>query len=78
MQYYNEKQVFGKSDEDMIKGLDFQHEWGLLVGRQAEAGACVECAQCEEACTQRLPITARLKQIAQWEAKADPNKPPDA
>jgi len=79
MQYFNEKQVFGKSDEAMIKGLDFQHDWGLLVGRQAEAAACIECAQCEEACTQHLPIISRLKEIAEWEVlEAQKNKPPDA
>jgi len=67
MQFYNEKHLFGKNDEEMRAGLDFQHNWGLLVGRQADADACVECGECEEACTQHLPIMARLAEIAQWE-----------
>ncbi|MCL5270211.1 MAG: aldo/keto reductase [bacterium] len=67
MQYYNEKQVFGRSDAEMIRQLDFQHNWGLLAGRKAGAAECIECGQCEEACTQRLPIIERLKEIAAWE-----------
>lgn len=70
LQFYNEKQLFGKSDEDMIKALDFQHNWGLLVGRKAEAADCIECGACEDACTQHLPIIERLKEIAEWEEKA--------
>ncbi len=67
MQYYNEKAMFGNSDEDMAKAVSFQHNWGLLVGREAEANACTECRECEEACTQHLPIVDRLKEIAAWE-----------
>lgn len=70
MQFYNEKALFGKDDEAMINDVNFQHTWGLLVGRQASAADCVECAECEEACTQHLPIVARMKEIAAWEAAA--------
>jgi predicted aldo/keto reductase-like oxidoreductase len=69
MQYYNEKLAFGKSDADMKKDIPGQHEWGILVGRKAEAAACIECRQCEEACTQHLPIVERLREVAQWEKK---------
>jgi len=54
----------------MRKALDFQHNWGLLVGRKASADACVTCGKCEEACTQHLPICKRLATIAAWEAEA--------
>lgn len=74
MQYYNEKQLFGASDEQMVKNLDFQHDWGLLVGRKAQAAECIECAACEEACTQHLPIIERLKEIAAWESKLETMK----
>ncbi len=67
MQYYNEKVMFGKTDAEMKKELDFQHNWGLLVGRKAEAADCIACGQCEEACTQHLPIIERLKEVAAWE-----------
>ena len=30
----------------------------------ASADECIECGLCEEACTQHLPITERLKEIA--------------
>lgn len=68
MQYYNEKALFGKSDEEMIKGLPGQHQWQLLAARQAQAADCSECGQCEEACTQHLNIIERLQEIARWEA----------
>lgn len=68
MQFYNEKAMFGKSEEDLRKNLGFQHTWGLLAARQADAGDCVECGLCEEACTQHLPIMERLRDIAAWEA----------
>ena len=69
MQYYNEKVLFGKSDEEMIKGLPDQHQWQLLAARQAQAADCSQCGQCEDACTQHLPIMERLQEIALWEAK---------
>ncbi len=67
MQYYNNQQIFGSSDEEMINSLGFQHDWGLLATRKADADACVQCGQCEEACTQHLPIIQRLEKIAGWE-----------
>ena len=69
MQYYNEKAMFSETDEKMKKRIKFHHNWGLLVGRQAEASDCTACGQCEEACTQHLDITARLEEIAAWEAE---------
>jgi predicted aldo/keto reductase-like oxidoreductase len=67
MQFYNEKQVFGAQEEEMRKRVTFQHNWGLLVGREAEADECIECGACEEKCTQHLPIIERLRDIAKWE-----------
>lgn len=32
--------------------------------KPSQAGACIECGQCEDACTQHLPIIERLKFIA--------------
>jgi len=69
LQYYNQKQMFGMSDEDMIKNLGFQHDWGMLASRKASAADCTECGKCESDCTQHLPIIERLKEIAAWEAE---------
>jgi len=66
MMYYNQKQMFGKNDEEMKKLLENEVSWGTLVGRKADAADCVECGRCEELCTQRLNIIERLKQIASW------------
>ncbi len=70
MQFYNEKQLFGTSDENMVSKVPFAHEWGILAIRKAEAQACVRCRRCEDACTQHLPIVERLKDVARWEAAA--------
>ena len=75
MQFYNDRAMFGKTDEEMVAQVDFQHNWGMLVGRQAEAKDCIECRQCEEACTQHLDIVARLKELAEWERAAAERKP---
>jgi len=76
MQIYNEKLISNQllafstpllDNADMVKSLDFHRNWGLIVGRKADAGDCTECGQCEEDCTQHLNIIERLKEIAQWE-----------
>ena len=67
MQCYNERQLFGKGEEEMLEHLDWAQQWGYLVGQQARAEDCLECGQCEEACTQHLNIMGRLKELARWE-----------
>ncbi len=67
MQYYNEKPLCDKTDKEMVDLLKFQRSFGILAEREGEAGDCVACGACEEACTQHLDITERLKQIAGWE-----------
>ena len=69
MQFYNDKAMFGKSEEELIKETKFQHEWGLLVDRKASAGDCIQCGKCEAECTQHLHIIERLAEIAEWENK---------
>ena len=67
MQYYNNKAMFGKTDKEMIKDLDFQHNWGLLADRKASAADCIQCGECETECTQHIDIINRLAEIAEWE-----------
>ena len=64
MQLYNEKQIFGSSDKEIKKLTYF---YGITESHRARANECIECGQCEEACTQHLPIIERLKEIASWE-----------
>ncbi|MHC4744187.1 MAG: aldo/keto reductase [Planctomycetota bacterium] len=71
MQVYNDKALFNRTDEQMLKKLKDEYIWGLLVDRVAEAGDCIECAACEEACTQHLNITERMKEIDGWEKRID-------
>jgi len=66
MQLYNEKQIFGSSDKKMKKK---SYLWGITENHRARANECIECGQCEEACTQHLNIIERLKEIAFWENK---------
>ncbi|MCK5270424.1 MAG: 4Fe-4S dicluster domain-containing protein, partial [Sedimentisphaerales bacterium] len=67
MQFYNQKTMFGKSDNEMMEDIDLQHNWQLLAEREASAADCSECGRCEEACTQHLNIIERLREIARWE-----------
>ena len=69
MQIYNEKPLLKRTDREMREKIADNRIWGLLVDRAADAGDCVECAACEEACTQHLDIRERLKEIAGWEKK---------
>ena len=66
MQAYNEKPLFNRNDKEMVNRIRAYH-WNLLSGRVANAGDCIECAACEEACTQHLNIIERLKEIDAWE-----------
>jgi predicted aldo/keto reductase-like oxidoreductase len=67
MHYYNDKLMFGVSDEKMAEGMKHHLSWGNIVNPTAHAKACTECGRCEEECTQHLPITARLAEMAAWE-----------
>lgn len=67
MQFYNEKHLFHKTDEEMKQRLTRYFDWGELAGKRGQAASCIECGICEEECTQHLPIIARLKEIAAWE-----------
>jgi len=71
MQCYNEHAVFGKSDAQMVAALPFMREYGMLAGSRAAAAACIECGQCQQDCTQHLPIVERLRQFAVWEQACD-------
>lgn len=66
MQFYNEKQMFGKTDEQMKKDVQGAYGWGILVGNRGEASKCIECGLCETECTQHLPIINRLKEFVAW------------
>lgn len=49
--------IFGKDMGGRLTG-----HWGIPASKAAE---CIQCAQCEDLCTQHLPIMDRLAQIAQ-------------
>jgi len=70
MHYYNEKLFSKKTDDDMVKGMDFVLDWGVLAARTAEAAECTACGKCEEVCTQHIKISERLAEIAEWQKKA--------
>ncbi len=67
MQHYNEKIIFGKSDEEIKQIIKGSHGWGLLAAKEGRAKDCIECGNCEDSCTQHLPIIDRLEEIARWE-----------
>lgn len=67
LQFYNEKHVFHKSDEDMKDSLSGAYEWGVLAGKKGTPANCTACGLCEEECTQHLPIIKRLAEISSWD-----------
>lgn len=73
MQYYNQKILTSRSDEEMTRELHFNKQYGILVERKAEAEDCVQCGRCELACTQHLDIMKRLEKIAGWEKQLKKN-----
>ncbi len=60
MDAYNHFKLHGKKDAALDR---LKWHWNIPVG---EAARCTQCARCEEACTQHLPIIERLKEIAAW------------
>jgi uncharacterized protein len=58
MDVYNQKVLQG-GDQEMRDRLKWH--WSLSPD---EASVCTQCGQCEEACTQHLPIRDRLSEIA--------------
>jgi predicted aldo/keto reductase-like oxidoreductase len=69
MLFYNEKQMFKKSDEEMIQSVYGLEYWNYSMSNKKFSAECIKCGKCEEECTQHLPIIDRLKQIAEWEEK---------
>jgi hypothetical protein len=59
MDAYNQKLLHGD-----YKSLLNRLKWHWNVPAD-EAAKCIECGQCEEACTQHLDITGRLKEIVE-------------
>ncbi len=66
---YNEKQMFKKTNEEMVDlvyGLEY---WNYSSNTKKYAADCIQCGKCQGECTQHLPIINRLKEIAEWEEK---------
>ncbi|MDL2250788.1 aldo/keto reductase [Lachnospiraceae bacterium OttesenSCG-928-J05] len=71
MLLYNEKQMFHKTEEEMVSmayGLEYYNYSANTVGRAAD---CIACGLCERECTQHLPIIERLKENARWESMTE-------
>ena len=69
MLFYNEKQMFKKSDEEMIKSVYGLEYWNYTMNGKKFASDCIKCGKCEGECTQHLQIIKRLEKIASWEEK---------
>jgi len=70
MQFYNYKLLENATDEAMAAKLKSNKVWGILPENQTPAQSCLNCRYCEKCCTQHLPITERLREIAAWEKAA--------
>ena len=71
MQFYNIKLLENSNDQEMTEKLKSNKVWGILPENQTPAQACLNCRYCEKSCTQHLPITDRLREIAAWEKAAE-------
>ena len=60
MDVYNQKILSQQADEAVFNR--FRWHWGLQADQAAH---CTRCGLCEQRCTQRLPITERLAELAQ-------------
>jgi len=69
MLYYNLKHIYGYSQEDFEKRLDFHKKWFMLAKRKANAGDCIKCGACERECTQHIGIMERIAEIAEIEKR---------
>ena len=65
MEAYNHKRLKG-TDQALLQRLAWH--WNVP---SSEAGKCTECGQCEELCTQHLPIISRMAEIAGMEPKKE-------
>lgn len=69
MTYYNLKYLFGASQEEFEKRLDFHKKWFMLAKRRADAKDCIRCGACERECTQHIPVMERIAEIAEIEER---------
>ena len=60
MEAYNHTLLSGKPESALNR---LKMHWGIQPRDTALLEQCIECGQCEEACTQKLPIIERLKAI---------------
>jgi predicted aldo/keto reductase-like oxidoreductase len=67
MDAYNQKMLAAQDGDEALKTRLGMH-WGVQRKLAAE---CIECAQCEQACTQHLPIIERLKYITAMKKPAN-------
>ena len=66
MESYNQKLLYG-SDKEVTDRLRFH--WNIALDEVVElTDRCISCGQCEEACTQHIPITDRLSEIGELAA----------
>lgn len=70
MQFYNNKQIFGESEQTLRDSTFSEMKFGTLSNTVGRASDCIACGQCEKICTQHIPIIDRLTEMAQWEQYA--------
>lgn len=71
MLLYNEKQMFHKSDEEMIEMVYGLEYYNYSANTKGKAGDCIKCGRCQQECTQHLGIVKRLEEIAAWESQTE-------
>lgn len=71
MLLYNEKQMFHKTEEEMIEMVYGLEYYNYSANTEGKAGDCIKCGNCQQECTQHLSIVERLEAIARWESQTE-------
>lgn len=64
--FYADSTFFNRTDEELIKRINFFKKLDGIITFQDAKNPCVKCGKCERICTQSLPIIETIDTIYKW------------